>query len=118
MALVTSNKPSPFKASPHFCCINTASIFTFHNPKLLSSVNFSISHFEPMVLDYPLTLAPRWASIVVNSMKITLIKYLMCGASDNQAIKTKCMKVINPSKSRKQREKRKREHTKFIYLVR
>jgi len=71
--MVTSNAPSPFKAFSHFCCINTASIFTFHNPKSLSSINFSISHFEPMVLDYPLILAPRWASIVVNSMKITPI---------------------------------------------
>ena len=45
-------------------------------------------------------------------------KNLMCGASNNQVTKTKCMKVINTSKSRKQREKRKREHTKFIYPVR
>jgi len=45
-----------------------------------------------MVLDYPLTLAPRWAPIVVNSMKkITPIINLMCEASDNQATKTKCM---------------------------
>ncbi|KEH23426.1 tyrosine kinase family protein [Medicago truncatula] len=57
--MVTGNKPSPFKAFSHFCCINTASIFTFHNPKSLSPVNLSISHFEPMVLNYPLTLAPR-----------------------------------------------------------
>jgi len=71
-----------------------------------------------MVLDYPLILAPRWAPIVVNSMKITPIKYLMCGSSNNQATKTKCMEVINTSKSRKQQEKRKREHTKFNYLVR
>jgi len=28
------------------------------------------------------------------------------------------MEVINTSKSRKQREKRKREHTKFVYPVR
>ena len=67
--MVTGNAPSPFKAFSHFCCINTASIFTFHNPKSLSPVNFSISHFEPMVLNYSLTLAPRWAPIVVNSMK-------------------------------------------------
>jgi len=71
-----------------------------------------------MVLDYPLTLAPRWAPIVVNSMKITPIKYLMCEAINNQANKTKCMKVINTRKSRKQRQKRKREHTKFVYPVR
>jgi len=51
-------------------------------------------------------------------MKITPIKYLMCGASNNQATKNKCMKIINTSKSRKQREKRKREHTKFVYPVR
>jgi len=50
-------------------------------------------------------------------MKITSIKYLMCEASNNQAIKTKCMKVIITNKSRKQREKRKREHTKFVYPV-
>jgi len=41
-----------------------------------------------MVLDYPLILAPRWAPIVVNSMKITPIKYLMRGASNNQATNT------------------------------
>jgi len=41
----------------------------------------------------------------------------MCGASNNQATKTKCMEVINTSKSRKQREKRKREHSKFVYPV-
>jgi len=67
--MVTGNEPSPFKAFSHFCYTNTVSIFTFHNPKSLSQVNFSISHFEPMVLDYPLILAPRWAPIVVNSMK-------------------------------------------------
>ena len=31
--MVTGNEPSPFKAFSHFCCINTASIFTFHNPE-------------------------------------------------------------------------------------
>jgi len=41
----------------------------------------------------------------------------MCGASNNQVSKTKCMEVINTSKSRKQREKRKREHMKFVYPV-
>jgi len=35
-------------------------------------------------------------------MKFTPIKYLMCRASNNQATKTKCMEVINTSKSRKQ----------------
>jgi len=40
-------------------------------------------------------------------MKNHTNKYLMCGASNNQA-----------TKSRKQREKRKREHTKFVYPVR
>ena len=30
-------------------------------------------------------------------MKITPIKYLICGASNNQANKTKCMEVINTS---------------------
>ena len=49
-------------------------------------------------------------------MKITPIKYLMCGVSNNQATKTKCMDVINTNKRRNQRE-RKREHTKFVYLV-
>jgi len=67
--MVTSNTPSPFKAFSHFCCINIASLFTFHNSKSLSSVNFLISHFEPMVLDYHLILVPRWELIVVNSMK-------------------------------------------------
>jgi len=42
----------------------------------------------------------------------------MCGTSNNQATKTMCMEVINTSKIRKQREKRKREHTKFVYPVR
>jgi len=36
---------------------------------------------------------------------------------NNQATKTKWVTVINTSKSRKQREKRKREHTKFVYPV-
>jgi len=67
--MVTGNEPSAFKAFSHFCCINISFIFTFHNPKSLSPVNLSISHFEPMVLDYPLTISPRWAPIVVNSMK-------------------------------------------------
>jgi len=62
--MVTGNGPSPFKAFSHFCCIKTASIFTFHNPKSLSLINFLISHFEPMVLDYLLTLAPRWTPIL------------------------------------------------------
>jgi len=56
--------------------------------------------------------------IAVNLMKITPAKYLMCATSNNQTIKTKCMEIINTSKSRKQREKRKREHTKFVYPVR
>jgi len=116
--MVTGNTPLPFKDFPHFCCINTASIFTFHNPKSLSPVNSSISHFEPMVLDYPLTLAPWWAPIVMNSMKITPIKYLMCEASNKQATKTKCMEVINTNKRRKTARERKREHMKFVYLVR
>jgi len=51
-------------------------------------------------------------------MKITPIKYLMCGASNNQVTKIKCMKVINTSKSKKQREKERREHTKYLYPVR
>ena len=32
--------------------------------------------------------------IVVNSMKITPITNLMCGASDNQTTKTKCMEQL------------------------
>jgi len=37
----------------------------------------------------------------------------MCGASDNQATKIKCMKhLLTQVKSRKQREKEKRENTK------
>jgi len=67
-----------------------------------------------MIPDYPLILAPRWEPIVVNSMKITPIKYLMCGASNNQATKTMCMEVINTSKSRKQQEKE-REHTRNLF---
>ena len=42
-------------------------------------------------------------------------KYLMCGASNNQATKTKCMEVKNTSKGRKQREKE-RENTKEFLL--
>jgi len=44
-----------------------------------------------MVLDYPLTFAPRWVLIVVNSMKNYTTTNLMRGASDNQATKLKCM---------------------------
>jgi len=48
---------------------------------------------------------------VVNSMKKShKYKTLMRGASNNQTTKTKCMKVINTNKSKKQREKE-REHT-------
>ena len=36
----------------------------------------------------------------------------MCGVSDNQAIKTKCMEIIITNKSRKQREKE-RENTRI-----
>jgi len=39
----------------------------------------------------------------------------MCGTSNNQATKTKCMEIINTNKSKKQREIGKREHTKFVY---
>jgi len=35
----------------------------------------------------------------------------MCGASNNQATKTKCMEVINTRKSRNRREKIKKERT-------
>jgi hypothetical protein len=55
--------------------------------------------------------------LVVNPMKITPIKTL-CGASNNQGTKTKCMKVINTNKGRKTTRERKREHTKFVYPVR
>ena len=74
--MVAGNTPSPFKAFSHFCCFNTACIFTFHNPKLLLLVNFSISHCEPMVLTKPIySFTPRWAPIVVNSnSKLTPIK--------------------------------------------
>ncbi|KAK2357557.1 hypothetical protein QL285_094815 [Trifolium repens] len=43
---------APFKASAHLLWTNTALIFTFHNPKSLLPVNFSISNLEPMVPDY------------------------------------------------------------------
>ena len=38
----------------------------------------------------------------------------MCGASNNQATKIKCMEVINTSKSRKQREKE-RDNTRNLF---
>jgi len=99
--MVTGSAPSPFKAFSHFCCINTTSILTFHNPKSLSPANFSISHFEPMVLDYRLILAPQWEPIVVSSLKNHTNKYLICGAkkSSNQ---NKWVTVINTSRSRKE----------------
>jgi len=56
--IVTGNAPSPFNAFSYFCCINTTSIFTLHNPKSLSPVNFSISHFEPTTPDYRFDLCP------------------------------------------------------------
>jgi len=40
-------------------------------------------------------------------------KILMCGVSNHQATKIKCMKVINTNKSRKQREKE-RDNTKDL----
>jgi len=56
--------------------------------------------------------------LVVNSLKITPIKYLMCGTSNNQAIKIKCMEVISTNKSRKH-ERKERENTKeFVDPVR
>jgi len=42
----------------------------------------------------------------------------MCEVSNNQATKQSVWKLLTQAKSRKQREKRKREHTKFVYLVR
>jgi len=45
-------------------------------------------------------------------------KYLMCGGSNNQATKTKCMEVINTSKGRKQREKERENTKEFLYSVR
>jgi len=38
----------------------------------------------------------------------------MCGASNNQVTKTKCVEVMNTSKSRKQREKE-RENTQNLF---
>jgi len=62
-------------------------------PKTLSLTNIrTLTTSMPRLV--PLTLAPRWAPIFVNSMKITPIRNLMCGASDNQAIKTKCMEQL------------------------
>jgi len=55
---------------------------------------------------------------VVNSMKITPITNLMYEASDNQATKTKCMKVIITNKSRKQREKERENTKESVYPVR
>jgi len=54
--------------------------------------------------------------IVLNSLKITPIKYL-CVEQNNQATKIKWVIVINTNKSRKTARERKREHTKFVYLV-
>jgi len=42
----------------------------------------------------------------------------MCGATNNQATNINMGTIINTSKSRKQREKRKRDHTKFVYPIR
>jgi len=42
-----------------------------------------------MVLDYALTLAPRWVPIVVNPMKNHTNNNLMFGASYNQATNIK-----------------------------
>jgi hypothetical protein len=45
--------------------VKIALIFTFHILKSLLPVHFSISHFEPMVLNYRSTpIVPRWAPIV------------------------------------------------------
>ena len=43
----------------------------------------------------------------------------MCGASDNQATKTKCMEQLETqAKSRKQREKERENTKEFVYPVR
>jgi len=42
----------------------------------------------------------------------------MCGASDSQEIKTKCMEVIITNKSRKQQEKERENIREFVYPVR
>ena len=94
---------SPFNASTHFCWIRKALIFNFHNPKSLLPVNFSISHFEPMIFGYWFDPCPTVAANFVNSLKIALIKTWYV-EQINQATKTTCVKVINTSKSRKQRE--------------
>ena len=116
--MVTGNAPSPLKAFSHFCCINIASFFTFHNPKSLTLVNFSISHFELMVLDYPLTLPHGGRQLFRIRRKITPITNLICGASDNQATKS----VWNNYKHKpkvENRERKERENTKeFVYPVR
>jgi len=51
--------------------------------KSLLLVNFSMSHFEHMILTLPIyVFAPRWAPIVVNPDKITPMETKMCGAKE------------------------------------
>jgi len=81
---------SPFNASTHFCCVNTACILTLHNPKSLHPVNFSMSHFEPMIPTLPIyAIALRWAPIVVNSDKITPMNKVSPSNNKNRP-KSKC----------------------------
>jgi len=48
--------------------------------------------------------------------KITPIINLMCGASDNQATKTKCMEqLLTQVKNRKQRERKKKRTQKNLF---
>jgi len=63
---------------------------------------------------WQLIIQPQFGISVVNSLKITPIKYLICGVSNNQGTKTKCMGVINTSKIKKQQEKR-RENTQNLF---
>jgi len=53
---------------------------------------------EMNLKSYKVTLQSHYKVNVVNSMKLTPIKYLMYGVSNNQATKTKCMEVIITNK--------------------
>jgi len=48
--MVTDNTTSPFKACAHFCYTEITYILNFNNLKSLSLMNFSTSHYEPMIL--------------------------------------------------------------------
>jgi len=45
---------SPFNATTYFCCVKNSCILTFYNPKSLLSINFSTSHFEPIIHTLPI----------------------------------------------------------------